>query len=192
MAFQHFDPTGAALLVLDHQVLLVNSYAKDLPAHLSKVANLLEHVRAAHVPVIYVTVGFRHGYPEVSENNMMFSGVKTGARFQLDDVRTSIPAEIAPKPSDSVVVKHRVSAFEGTDLAMLLRSNRIDTLVMFGIATSGVVLSTVRQAADLDYKLVLLHDLCLDNDANVHQFLIDFIFPRQVTLVTADEFVSLL
>ncbi|MGH7440727.1 MAG: cysteine hydrolase family protein [Polyangiaceae bacterium] len=46
----------------------------------------------------------------------------------------------------------------GTDLDMILRANGIDTLVLGGIATSGVVLSTVRHAADADYRLVVVAD----------------------------------
>src|SRR5204862_162672 len=77
----------------------------------------------------------------------------------------------APAPSDILVTKRRVSAFSGSDLDVVLRAANIDTLVLTGIATSGVVLSTLRQAADLDYRLVVLADACLDGDADVHRVL---------------------
>jgi Isochorismatase family len=51
------------------------------------------------------------------------------------------------------VVKHGISPFVGTDLETLLRANGIDTLVLAGVHTSGVVLPTVRHAGDLDYRL---------------------------------------
>ena len=89
-----------------------------------------------------------------------------------------------------VIEKHRVSSFQGTDLEVVLRAQRIDTLAMFGIATSGVVLSTIRQAADLDYRLVLLSDLCADDDQEVHRVLIDSLLPRQATVISSDEFLS--
>lgn len=181
-----------ALLVMDHQALLVNGYVKEPAGHLAKVGALLARARAAKVPVIYITVGFRPGYPEVSENNKMFCGVRDGGRFQLGDPQSAIPDAIAPQDGDAVVVKHRVSAFEGTDLAMLLRSLKRDTLVMFGIATSGVVLSTVRQGADLDYRMFVLSDLCHDNDPEVHDFLLQKLLPRQAEVVTSDQFSALL
>jgi len=184
------NPATTALLVLDHQTMLVEGYAPDPAAHLARVADLLASVRAADVAVIYVTVGFRPGYPEVADSNVMFSGVRSGGRFQFGDPQSAIPAAIAPRGDEPVVVKHRVSAFAGTDLAMLLRARKIETLAMFGIATSGVVTSTVRAAADLDYRLIVLKDLCADTDASLHTMLIDTLFPRQAETITADTFVA--
>jgi len=73
----------------------------------------------------------------------------------------------------------------------VLRAANIDTLVLTGIATSGVVLSTLRQAADLDYRLVVLSDACLDSDAEVHRVLMEKVFPRQADVVTVNEWVEL-
>ena len=67
---------------------------------------------------------------------------------------------VRPQPEDVVVVKHRVGAFSSTDLDMILRAKGVDTLVLTGLATSGVVLSTVRQGADADYRLVVVADCC--------------------------------
>lgn len=182
----------AAVLVMDHQNLLVNGYVKEPEAYLIKVSALLDKVRAQKVPVIYVTVGFRPGYPEVNDNNKIFSGVRAAGRLQLNDPQSAIPETIAPQDGDVVVVKHRISAFEGTDLAMVLRSYNRDTLVMFGIATSGVVLSTVRQGGDLDYKMIVLSDLCHDNDQDVHTFLLEKLLPRQAEVTTSDTFLAIL
>lgn len=185
-----FDPSTTALLVMDHQQLLVDGYTADPAAHLAAAASLIERARAAAIQVVYIKVGFRPGYPEVSPNNMMFSAVKANKRFAAGDQAAEIAAAIEPAEQDWVVVKHRVSAFEGTDLAMLLRASKIDTLVMFGIATSGVVLSTVRQGADLDYRMIVLEDLCADNDDAVHRFLLDILLPRQAKVISSEEFSS--
>jgi len=88
------------------------------------------------------------------------------------------------------VVKKRVSAFSGSDLEVLLRSLDITHLVLTGIATSGVVLSTLREAADKDYRLTVRADGCLDADEEVHRVLIGKLFPRQADVVSVDEWVS--
>jgi nicotinamidase-related amidase len=62
--------------------------------------------------------------------------------------------------------------------------------VLFGISTSGVVLSTVRWAADMDYKLAVVSDACADRDAEVHRVLIDKVFPWQATVVNTQEFLK--
>jgi nicotinamidase-related amidase len=73
---------------------------------------------------------------------------------------------------------------------VLLRGAGADTLVLAGIATSGVVLSTLRQAADLDYGLTVLSDACADPDPEVHRVLIEKVFPKQAQVTTADEWVK--
>jgi nicotinamidase-related amidase len=62
--------------------------------------------------------------------------------------------------------------------------------VLAGIATSGVVLSTIRQAADLDYELTVLEDGCADADPEVHRVLMEKVFPRQASVITAQEWIS--
>jgi len=73
---------------------------------------------------------------------------------------------------------------------VLLRGLGAGTLVLAGIATSGVVLSTLRQAADLDYRLVVLADACLDADPEVHRVLTEKVFPRQADVLTVDEWAA--
>lgn len=97
---------------------------------------------------------------------------------------------MAPGPEDIVVTKRRVSAFAGSDLDVVLRSQGIDSLVLTGIATSGVVLSTLRQAADLDFGLTVLGDLCADGDPEVHRVLMDKVFPRQAEVMTAGQWID--
>jgi len=91
-----------------------------------------------------------------------------------------------------VVVKNRVNAFFGTDLEMILRAHDIDTLVLLGHATSGVIVSTVRYAADADYRLVVVEDGCADRDAEMHTFLMQRLFPRQATVVSAEAMIQAL
>ena len=89
-----------------------------------------------------------------------------------------------------MVTKRRVSAFAGSDLDVLLRGLGAGTLVLSGIATSGVVLSTLRQAADLDYRLVVLADACLDADPEVHRVLTGKVFPRHADVLTVAEWAA--
>jgi nicotinamidase-related amidase len=167
------DPKTTALLAMDFQTLVVDGYASDKELLLGGVEKLLEAVRDAGIMVIYVVVGFRQGFPEVSPRNISFHALKESGRFAMDDPSTAIHPALAPKRGEAVVIKHRVGAFAGTDLDMILRANGIETLVLAGIATSGVVLSTLRHAADADYRLLVVKDCCSDKDAEVHRVLIE-------------------
>ncbi len=66
------------------------------------------------------------------------------------------------------------------------------TLIILGYATSGVVLSTVRYGADLDYRLVVVEDCCADQDPEVHDFLTQRLFPRQAEVVTSETVIRAL
>jgi nicotinamidase-related amidase len=184
-------PTSAALLVMDVQQGIVGRYADAAPDYLPRLAGTVDAARGAGVPVIYVVVGFRAGHPEASDRNKTFSALPPDV-FTEDDPGTRIHPDVAPHPGEVVVTKRRVSAFAGSDLDVVLRAGGVDHLVLTGIATSGVVLSTLRQAADLDYRLTVLSDGCLDGDAEVHRVLTEKVFPRQADVLTEDAWRSTL
>ena len=176
-----------ALLVMDVQPSTVALYANDSDL-LARLTTTIAAARAAEIPVIYVRVKFRPGYPEVSARNKMFGGIKQRASSNQGAMAAmEIHPAIAPLPTESVVTKLRVSAFAGSDLEMLLRAQDIKQLVLCGIATSGVVLSTLREAADKDYLLTVLSDCCLDNDEEVHRVLLTKVFPRQAEVITSEQ-----
>ena len=186
------DPKTTALLVMDFQKLIVDGYAADKEQLMSQTKKLLEAARGASMMVIYVVVGFRPGFPEVSTRNMSFRAIKETGAFTAGDPKAEIHPDLAPRRGETVVTKHRVSAFAGTDLDMILRANGIETLVLTGIATSGVVLSTLRHAADADYRLLAVSDCCADRDAEVHRVLFEKVFPRQASVVLADDIIGAL
>ncbi|MGA8117024.1 MAG: isochorismatase family cysteine hydrolase [Actinocatenispora sp.] len=180
---------ASALLIMDVQRGIVDRYADDHD-YLPRLGQARDAARAAGMPVIYVAVGFRPGFPEISARNKTFAAVRDSAAFANFDATTAIHPDVAPADGDVVVTKRRVSAFAGSDLDVVLRAGNIDTLVLTGIATSGVVLSTLRQAADLDYRLVVLADGCLDSDAEVHRVLTEKVFPRQADVLTVSEWID--
>jgi|SRR6266536_554376 len=173
---------------MDVQQSIVDRFGGDHPDYLPRLRGAIDAANAAGVPVIYVVVGFRPGFPEISLRNKTFGAIRSGGAFT--GVPMEIHPDIAPRPEDIVVTKKRVSAFAGSDLDLVLRAGEIDSLVLTGIATSGVVLSTVRQAADLDFALTVLSDGCLDADPEVHRVLTEKVFPRQADVVTVDEWVT--
>lgn len=176
-----------ALLVMDVQSVVVDRYPD--PGYLPRLREAIAAARAGGVPVIYVTVGFRPGYPEISPRNKMF-GRLVGAPASAPVQNDGIHPVVAPQPDDIVVTKRRVSAFTGSDLDMILRAGGIEHLVLTGIATSGVVLSTLRQAADLDFGLTVLADACLDADLEVHRVLVEKVFPQQAEVTTVADWAA--
>ena len=187
------DKTRTALLIMDYQNDIVNFLPeKDRMPLLEKASTILKEARQAGLPVIYVVVRFRDGYPEINPQNRMFSGLKKSGWLREGTPGAEIHPKVAPQPGDIVVTKRRVGAFSTTDLETILRAKNIDTLAMFGIATSGVVLSTVRWAADMDYPLVVISDACADRSEEVHRVLTEKVFPGQATVVSAQDFLKVI
>jgi nicotinamidase-related amidase len=178
----------SALLVMDCQVDIVERYAAG-PC-LNVVSRALAAARRAGIPVFYVQVAFREGYPEVSPRNRSFMRAREGEWFLADRPGTAIHRAIAPQSQDVVVVKHRVSAFYGTDLDQVLRARGILRLILTGIATSGVVLSTLRDAADRDYEATVLSDCCQDAEPEVHRVLTEKVFRDQARVVASAEWIA--
>jgi nicotinamidase-related amidase len=186
------DRPKTALLLMDFQNLAVERVAVAAPGLFARTARVIAAARTAGVRVMYVVVGFRPGLPEVSPRNASFSMIKSMGVFAPGSSGVAIHPDVAPAADEIIVTKHRTSAFHGTDLDMILRANGIERLVLCGIATSGVVLSTLRHAADADYACVVVKDACADFDEEVHRVLTEKVFVRQATVVTCDELISAL
>ncbi|MGH6738550.1 MAG: cysteine hydrolase family protein [Bradyrhizobium sp.] len=167
-----------ALLVMDVQPATIDR-APDKDAYLAKVQAAIDHAHRKQMPVIHVVVSFRKGAPEAV-------GIfrEMGAKLAEQHPSVAVGAE------DFVVVKRRVSAFTGSDLEVLLRAQNVRHLVLAGIATSGVVLSTLREAYDKDFQATVLSDLCIDADPEVQAALINKVFPRQAAVVTCAEWMA--
>ncbi len=157
-----------------------------------KTLALRQAARAAGIFVCYSATVFRPGYIEVSERNKIFSERKRTGGPAIADPLKIIHPRMQPGEGEPVVGKHRVNAMFGTDLAMILGARNIDTLILLGYATSGVVLSTSRYAADADYQLFVVEDCCADNDPSTHDFLCAKIFPRQTEVVQSTDVIKAL
>ena len=129
------DRRTSALLVMDFQTLIVDNYAAGAEALLDRTAKLIAVARTAGMRVIYVVVGFRPGYPEISDRNATFDGLKASGAFAAGAENAKIHPAVAPLAEEIVITKHRVSAFAGTDLDLMLRANGIETLILTGIIT---------------------------------------------------------
>jgi nicotinamidase-related amidase len=136
------DPRSAALVVMDYQVDALTKFmtAAQSADAIACVPELIATARDAGMMVIHVVVAFRPGHPELSPRNTVFSVVKANGMLLAGSEGAAIHPATAAREGEPIVVKHRISPFVGTDLEMLLRANGIDTLVLAGVHTSGVVL----------------------------------------------------
>lgn len=178
-----------ALLVLDMQEHLLGRL-EESDKLIGAVSKSIQYARENKIPVIYAVVGFRKGFPEISTHNKTFSNVPLAyEKLAMEDFMKIAP-QLAPLENEAVVIKKRFSAFVGSDLEVILRSQNLKHLVMCGVVTSGVILSTALEAADKDYQLTILSDGCYDHQPDVNQMLMEKIFPRYAEIQTCEEWVN--
>jgi nicotinamidase-related amidase len=187
------DPGRTALLVMDFQPGILGRL-EDADALAARARAAIDAVRGAGGTIGYVRVGFTDAEFEAIPDEAGFARLKHGDRAAMhaDAPATQVDERVAPQDGDIVVRKTRVGPFLTTDLDAQLRGRGIDTLVLAGISTSGVVLSTVRDAHDRDYRLFVLADAVADPDPGVHAALIELILPRQAAVIRVADLPGLL
>jgi nicotinamidase-related amidase len=188
-----FDWKRAALLSMDLQGGIVSMYVKD-EGFIPRVAGVIERARGAGLTIVHVKVGFRPNVPEANPRNRFLSALKASPRHQefFQGESGAIHPALTPAAGDVVVTKSRIGAFAGTDLDLLLRAQGVDTLILCGVATSGVVLSTFLVAVDADYEVLVIKDCCADLEVELHEILLEKHFPRFGSVVSASEFQKML
>ncbi len=182
------DPKKTALLTLDFQKGIL-AFAPGADAIIPNASKAVEFARKKQFQIIHVGLGFSPGHPEIPETDSLFKRVKQNNLFVKGTPSAEFHSSIA-RPEELVVYKQRIGAFSENHLHLILRSRGIENLVFFGISTSGITLSTLRMAFDLDYRCVVLKDACFDADPEVHRVLTEKIFPAQATVLTVDAFIA--
>jgi nicotinamidase-related amidase len=190
MTAETIDPARTALLVMDYQHGIV-ARLPDPGGLLTRARETVELIRGHGGTIGYVRVAFADGETPGGRMGKTVPPERL-PMFHVDAPGTQIHDQIAPQDGDIVVRKVRVGPFGTTDLHEQLQAKGIDTLLLAGISTSGVVLSAVRDGHDRDYRLIVLSDLTADPDTEVHDFLVRRIFPRQAEVISSADLPGLL
>ena len=181
-------PSQTALLVMHYQTDILDLFPSVAPALLANTRQLCDAARRQGIGIYFAKIHFSPGYPEVSPRNKNGQGIKQLGLFVNDQVSP----ELGRQADEPIVLAHRASVFFDTDLMPRLSARGIDTLVMVGIASTGVVLSSVAHASDADFRLFTVKDCCYDPDPVVHEHLFSTAFESRTTVLSLAEALSLL
>lgn len=191
------DPQHTALLAMDFENDIVHEegafkdfgfaqMVKDNDV-LGKMSQLLTAARNASLPVIYVSVKFRPGYPERPANGGLFEGLQ-GANALIEGTwGAEIHSAVTPQEGEPVVTKRGVSAFFGSDLESILKNKRIGTVILTGVATNFVVEGTAREACDRGYRVLVVGDCCASLSQEAHEAALTVAMPFLATVTTLEE-----
>jgi len=160
---------------------------------LAKTAAAITASRAAGVPVIYVNIEFRPGFPELKKPTYpLIESIQERNAFLRGSWDAGVPEELEPGPDDIIVINFDSSAFSHTDLDCMLRARGTKQLFLAGIATNWIVESTTRYGAELGYDVTVLEDCCQGFSDELHDFAIKNTLPYYASIVKSADFIATL
>ena len=176
-------PASTALLVMHYQTDILGLFPDVSARLLANTRALADAARARGVAIYFCRIAFSPDYAEISRNNKNGSGLAASGLF----VDNRIAPELGRLPDEPEIVAHRASVFHGTSLGLQLSARGIDTLMLAGVASTGVVLSTLAHASDADYRLYTVKDCCYDPDTVVHERLFETAFASRSVILSLAE-----
>jgi nicotinamidase-related amidase len=170
----------AALVIMHYQVdVFALVFGDQRPPLLDRCNALIRRWRATGRPLFFPNFFLGEAYEHVSKNNRLISSIVPTGCF-----RCALPMTgLAIEKDDVFYACPRASVFHGTTLDADLRARGISTLVMAGISSTGVVLSSITWASDADYDVRLVRDCCYDPDQDAHEALFRTGFGGRVQVV---------
>ena len=167
-----------------------SNYRQVIP----RIRELIELCRENSIPVFY-TQAVRESsgidlltrthniLPKSREERIMKKPICVRGTWDAD-----IVADVAPRPGDHVVIKRRDSAFHDTEIKVWLSSLGIDTLIFSGIDTSICVETSLRDAFNLGYDVVLIADATISSNRKHYESTIDNIKDYYGLVMNLSEF----
>lgn len=170
----------AALVIMHYQVdVFAILFGEQRSPLLDKCNALIRRWRVTGRPLLFPNFFLGEEYEHASKSNRLISSIVPTGRF-----RTALPMSgLEIERDDLFYACPRASVFYGTTLDADLRTRGISTLVMAGISSTGVVLSSITWASDADYDVRLVRDCCYDPDQDAHEALFRTGFGGRVQVV---------
>ena len=128
---------------------------------LERIARLLEQARRNNTKLIHVRIGFSPDYREQPKDSPLFKHASKLGALKLGEWGTEFIEQATPLPGETILCKHRVNAFAGTPLDLMLRTAGIKHIAIAGCSTDVGVQTTARAAHDLDYVCTVIGDCCV-------------------------------
>ncbi len=178
------------LLLFDFLVGHVNRDKERYTAVIGNAAKLLSAARAAGAMIAYAKAD--HRADRATHAPIITDSENRPPLFTGGTPEAEIVPELAPRPGEYLVPKHRWSAFYGTYLDHALRTRGVTTIVLCGGTTEIGVASTAYAARDLGYNLVIASDACTSPKRDVHtQFMLE-VLPRLARVRTTAQVLGML
>lgn len=167
--------TKSAMLVIDMERGFVDAQSAHCictaKATVPACSKAMELARAKGIPVFLVNRIYRSNGSDVEATryHSWIQGGRAMAPGSAGSCSYEMPEGMEPKPGDYTVVKPRWSAFFQTELDLILRRLRIETVILLGTTTPNCVRTTCYDAVSLDYNVIILPECCSSQTEEIQQ-----------------------
>jgi maleamate amidohydrolase len=176
-----------AVLVVDFSCGFTDpecALGSDLTPQVEATSRLLDAARERGLPVIFTTIGFERS---LKDGGLWLQKVPSLGDLQLGGHWVEIDPRLAPGPDETVIVKKGASAFFGTNLAAILISQGIDSIVLCGATTSGCVRATAIDLLQYGYPTLVPRECVGDRAQAPHDANLFDIQAKYADVVSLDE-----
>lgn len=139
-----------------------------LPEMIAAIVRITDAFRRFGLPIYYSRRDDRSHPTRRGMWNLKLGNADTYI-YNEDPRGDEWPPEYAPRKEDVIVYKNKPSAFFGTNLEGFLRYDRVDTVVMIGVSTSGCVRQAAVDAFSHNFRVTVVEEACGDRCASAHR-----------------------
>jgi len=167
---------------------IVKDQLKDV---IPRTAKLVEEARKKGCLIVHIPISFSEDYKELGNPTGILKAVVDSGAFKKGSKGVEWVDELKPAPEDIVVEgKKTIGAFASTNLDFILRSRGIKNVAVTGFITNFCVESTVREAYDRGYNVIVIKDCTVARSEDEQKFAEERIFPAFGEVLTHEEFLN--
>ena len=159
----------------------------DLTPEVEATRRLLDAARQRGVPVVYTTIAFE---PSLRDGGLWMQKVPALAALQLGGRWAEIDPRLDRRADETVIVKKGASGFFGTNLASVLVSQQIDTVILCGATTSGCIRATAIDLLQYGWPTLVPRECVGDRAQAPHEANLFDIQAKYADVVSADEAIA--
>ena len=158
-----------AVLVVDFSCGFTDpgsALGSDLTAEVEATKRLLDAARARGLPVIFTTIGYE---PSLRDGGLWLQKAPSLGELQIGGRWIEIDPRLEPQEDETIVLKKGASGFFGTNLAAILVSQGIDTVVLCGATTSGCIRATAIDLLQYGWPTLVPRECVGDRARSPHE-----------------------
>ena len=156
----------------------------DLTPQVEATRRLLDAAREKGLPVVFTTIAFE---PSLKDGGLWMQKVPALGVLQVGGAWAEIDPRLGPREDETVIVKKGASGFFGTNLASVLVSQGVDSVILCGATTSGCIRATAIDLLQYGWPTLVPRECVGDRAQAPHEANLFDIQAKYADVVSVDD-----